>query len=246
MVNKSFRSLRNQHDDNFWPTFTDLLTGILLVILLIFLFYVMLENERLAALEEEIIDKQLLIEEQEEQIERITGLRTDIITGLQLEFESSDIPMEIDPNTGAIIFDSELLFDYGESALKQASKEQLQNIIPRYISVLYDDQFREQIAEIIVEGHTDDEGSFMYNLTLSQERAFSVVQYLLGEEIGTYEHKEQLKTDITANGRSWSNLVYDSDSGEVDPDKSRRVEIKFRIAYELDFDSLEHKLQSSD
>lgn len=43
------------------------------------------------------------------------------------------------------------------------------------------EDFRDYISQIIIEGHTDDEGSYMYNLELSQNRALAVVKKIYDE-----------------------------------------------------------------
>ena len=49
--------------------------------------------------------------------------------------------------------------------------------------------------------------------------------------------EEQLRTVLTANGKSYSNPIY-GDDGEVDMDASRRVEIKFRLQDEEMIDEM--------
>ena len=70
----------------------------------------------------------------------------------------------------------------------------------------------------------------MYNLQLSQNRAFAVVSYCLDENnhFLSDSQLEELRVLLTANGRSWSAPVYAAD-GTVDMQASRRVEIKFRL-----------------
>ena len=86
------------------------------------------------------------------------------------------------------------------------------------------------ILEIRIEGHTDTDGSYMYNLQLSQNRALAVAAYCLDEKSGLLTESElnDLRGLLTANGRSWSAPVYAAD-GSVDMGASRRVEIKFRL-----------------
>ena len=59
------------------------------------------------------------------------------------------------------------------------------------------------------------------------------------------EQKEQLRSVITANGRSFSNPVYDAD-GKVDLEKSRRVEVKFRLKDEEMIQELQGILERGD
>ena len=104
-----------------------------------------------------------------------------------------------------------------------------------YLDVLLQDQFREYIAEIIIEGHTDTDGSYQSNMELSYARANAVAEFCLDKRNGlTEEEIEQLQKILTVNGKSWSNPVYQKDTvgnstSEVDMTASRRVEIKFRL-----------------
>ena len=84
------------------------------------------------------------------------------------------------------------------------------------------------MADIIIEGHTDSTGSYEHNLELSQNRALNVAKYCLNMGTLTQTQKTRLKSIITAQGRSFSDPVYD-ENGVEDQERSRRVEIKFRL-----------------
>ncbi|MCI8359235.1 MAG: OmpA family protein [Lachnospiraceae bacterium] len=168
-----------------------------------------------------------------QELQDIVGIRTDIIGALQSAFSNSS--MKVDAQTGSITFSSDVLFRYNSSYLTAESKESLKNIIPMYLDVLLQDQFREYIAEIIIEGHTDTDGSYQSNMELSYARANAVAEFCLDKRNGlTEEEIEQLQKILTVNGKSWSNPVYQKDTvgnstSEVDMTASRRVEIKFRL-----------------
>lgn len=168
-----------------------------------------------------------------QELQDIVGIRTDIIGALQSAFSNST--MKVDAQTGSITFSSDVLFRYNSALLTAQSKETLQNIIPRYLDVLLQDQFRDYIAEIIIEGHTDTDGGYQSNMELSYERANAVADFCLDERNGLSETEiAQLQKLLTVNGKSWSNPVYQKDSAgnstkEVDMSASRRVEIKFRL-----------------
>ena len=89
--------------------------------------------------------------------------------------------------------------------------------------------YSDYIAEIIIEGHTDTQGAYMYNLELSQKRALSVCKYCLDiiSEDDRFD-SDYIRSITTANGRSWSNPIYSAD-GKIDMDASRRVEFKFTL-----------------
>ncbi len=167
------------------------------------------------------------------ELQDIVGIRTDIIGALQSAFSNS--AMKVDAQTGSITFSSDVLFRYNSASLTTDSRETLKNIIPMYLDVLLADQFRDYIAEIIIEGHTDTDGSYQSNMELSYERANAVADFCLNKKNGLDETKiEQLQKLLTVNGKSWSNPVYQKDAWgestqEVDMPSSRRVEIKFRL-----------------
>ncbi len=168
-----------------------------------------------------------------DELQDIVGIRTDIIGALQSAFNNSS--MKVDAQTGSITFSSDVLFRYNSATLTADSKETLKEIIPMYLDVLLQDQFRGYIAEIIIEGHTDTDGGYQSNMELSYARANAVADFCLNQKNGLSEEKiEQLQKILTVNGKSWSNPVYKEDADgnrteTVDMASSRRVEIKFRL-----------------
>lgn len=162
------------------------------------------------------------------ELENIVGIRTDIIGELQERFNNSS--MQVDAQTGSITFSSDVLFRYNSATLTKDSKETLKEIIPMYLEVLLQDNYRNYIAEIIIEGHTDTDGGYASNMTLSYNRANSVAQFCMNKSNGLSENKiEQLQELLTVNGRSFSAPIYKPNSEEIDMAASRRVEIKFRL-----------------
>ncbi|WP_462410925.1 OmpA family protein [Neobacillus sp. Marseille-QA0830] len=220
-------------DSNFWPTFTDLLSTILLVILIIFVAVIISINKETQAMQEKMkasqieIDKQAKqIAEKEKQIEMLSYIQKDIVNDLDQEFKKQNLAISIDKDTGAIKFSNDLLFEEGQDVIKPEFQQMLHQFIPIYFATLYG-KYKDHIAEVVVEGHTDDKGDYMYNLDLSQRRAFSVVKYILSDEFGDFPYKDEVTKNITANGRSESQLKMTN--GQVDRDQSRRVEFKFRL-----------------
>jgi chemotaxis protein MotB len=161
-------------------------------------------------------------------IDKILGVRQNLAKRLSEEFADADLT--VDEKTGAIIFNSSLLFELAKSDLNSEGKAFLDEFFPRYLGILLGDEFLPYIAEINIEGHADSSGSYMYNMELSQERALTVARYLLADsaEVLSPEEQEQFRQIVTATGRSWSELIYNED-GTENPDASRRVEIQIRM-----------------
>ncbi len=177
----------------------------------------------------EIQSAQQELEVTKNELQDIVGIRTDIIGALQSTFHNSS--MTVDAQTGSIMFSSDVLFRYNSANLTNESKETLQEVIPIYLDVLLQDQYRNYIAEIIIEGHTDTDGSYQSNMELSYKRANAVAKFCLDKKNGLSEEEiEQLQMLLTVNGRSYSDPIYEVDNAdEIDMAASRRVEIKFRL-----------------
>lgn len=167
------------------------------------------------------------------ELQDIVGIRTDIIKALQATFDESS--MAVDSQTGSITFSSDVLFRYNSANLTAESQKTLKEAIPKYLSVLLQEQYRDYIAEIIIEGHTDTDGDYQSNMELSYNRANSVAKFCLKEKNGLSKTQiEQLQNLLTVNGRSYSDPVYEKDAlnketEKIDMASSRRVEIKFRL-----------------
>lgn len=167
------------------------------------------------------------------ELQDIVGIRTDIIGALQSTFQNSS--MSVDAQTGSITFSSDVLFRYNSAMLTADSRNSLKEIIPMYLQVLLQDQYRGYIAEIIIEGHTDTDGGYQSNMELSYNRANAVAKFCLDSRNGLSETQiEQLQQLLTVNGRSYSDPIYikdaaGADTAEIDMAASRRVEIKFRL-----------------
>ena len=184
-----------------------------------------LEEARLQiALAQQNLDaQQLRLDEQQAQIDNLIGVRSRIIEDLRDEMRSANLDTVVDRQTGAITFTSSVLFDYNSSDLKDS-------FLTVYVHTLLSEENQDYVAEIIIEGHADMSGDYLSNLNLSQQRALSVVSYFLSDEFYglTAQEKEQLRSIVTANGRSWVDPVYNED-GTVNMEASRRVEFKFRL-----------------
>ena len=189
-----------------------------------------LQQETLDAQQQEIDDKQRVIDDQQAQIEKIIGVKADVVEALQKEFEANNINVKIDPQTGALTLDSNVLFSLNEAELTEQGRYTLEQVLPIYCKVLLSDKYADSLAEIMVDGYTDSLGDYGTNLLLSQNRAAAVGLFMVGDiryQYLTEEEGEKLEEYLSVNGHSYSNLIYRD--GEEDADASRRVEVKFRL-----------------
>ena len=179
---------------------------------------------------ENLLNEAALLAAQQAQIDKLVGLRSQIIEDLRDNLSDVGQRVTVDRKTGAVTFESSVLFDTGKNEIKDAGKAALNSCIPVYIHTLLSDEYRDYVGEIIVEGHTDTTGQYLNNLALSQQRALAVATYCLSDEMTGLSDadKETFKSILTANGRADADPIYNAD-GTVNMDASRRVVIKFRM-----------------
>ena len=215
MINKYKKLFKGeQEESHFWPSFTDLLTAILLCFILIFIIMMVI--------------KSFQIEEMKRTIDQIMGVRVNLIQDLNEEFSGSSLNIEIDEQTGALIFNTDILFEFDRAELKPEAFTFLDEFVPAYLDVLLGSGYEDYISEIIIEGHADRNGSYLYNLQLSQARAYSVAEYILSNNFPYQNIQEHVKEKLTVNGRSYTDGRTD-EQGNYSSRASRRVEFKFRL-----------------
>lgn len=205
------------------------------------------QESTLNAQQSALDEKTAQLRDQQAQIDQIIGVKADVIEALKNEFSKNNINVDIDAQTGALTLEASVMFDYDQAELTDAGKQALEQILPIYCKVLLQDDYMKYLAEIIIDGYTDTDGDYSYNLQLSQQRSLAVAQYLLDIQGNFLDatQSQNLEKYLTVNGHSMANPVLDA-SGNVDKDASRRVEVKFRLKDEEMIDELNQLLSSND
>lgn len=107
-----------------------------------------------------------------------------------------------------LTFDSQLLFDFGKSALRESNKRDLETFAKTL------KEFPD--TELLVVGHTDNVGSNSFNQTLSKKRSAAVSNYLASLGVG--------RSRLSTKGRGESEPIVSNDT-ETSRSQNRRVEI---------------------
>lgn len=203
----------------------DLMSGLLFIFILL-LMGALLQVQEKAEQDEDIVRKydqiktQLYIDLQDEFKEDLKAWRATIDSSLCIRFQ-----------------EPAMLFDYDKANLKPLFQDILSDFFPRYIKVLSFPEYKNNIVEIRIEGHTDSTGDYFYNMELSQGRTRTVLEYCFG--LMTEEQINWAKSLITANGLSSSHpiLVH----GVEDKSLSRRVEFRVRTNAEKQLEEIANK-----
>ncbi|TEY09909.1 hypothetical protein ELQ17_05095 [Campylobacter sp. US18a] len=170
--------------------------------------------------DEELKNLQEDFQKAKEKVQNLGLIRENLSKELQSKLDNN---ITIDEKTGSISLPAEVLFDKDSYVLKNEAKVNLRKILSEYFdAILEDPKIFSNIENIIIEGHTDSDGSYIYNLDLSQKRAYEVMNFIY-----TFYKSDKLQKLLMASGRSFSDPVFVN--GVEDKDKSRRIEIKFSI-----------------
>jgi chemotaxis protein MotB len=165
------------------------------------------------------------LQSQKAKIKSLTGIKIKVVAALKEELGDK---VAIDKNSGSLRISSNILFDKGSANLKPGAKVELKQVFEEYIGTLVTNpKIKPHLDKIIVEGHTDSDGGYLYNLDLSQKRAFVVMNYLLSLD---FAKENNIKPLMIASGRAYLDAI--KVDGIEDKDASRRIEIKFRLKNE--------------
>jgi outer membrane protein OmpA-like peptidoglycan-associated protein len=204
---------------------TDLMTSLAVIFILLFTAYV----TKTAETESHALETK---SHAHEVISPIQDTTEDIRASLRDHFQRYHLSLDQDPGDPLvlrIVVPEELLnFEFGKGTLSSAASRFLTESMPAYASLLCG-PLREKIDSLVIEGHTDDRGSDIHNLKLSQERSFNVmVKGLEVIEASAPWIYSCFHEKTSASGRGRQDLVYE-DLGYPNRDKSRRVIFKIRL-----------------
>lgn len=217
-------------DAGHWISFSDIMTGLMVIFMFIAISY--------------MLEVQKEQDERDEIFKEFKQTKEDLYNELNNEFKNdfAKWEVELDRDLSIKFVNPDVLFNEGQHAIPYKFSILLEDFLPRYFNILLKDTFRDKIAEIRIEGHTDMvptsswEIPYIGNLKLSQMRSVSVMNHFISS--GFYKGLEEqdrwwLLFNLTANGMSYGKTL-DSDKNfsyetnkPVNEDFSRRVE--FRI-----------------
>lgn len=206
----------DSQEPEYWLSYSDLMAGLLMAFALMLMVALYQQGRR----ECEIV----VYEATADTIRTLLDTRQRVIRELQEQYVAGG-QVEVD-SSGTVRFAGSLLFDQASAEVSPDGRVELAAFAKEYFPrLLGNPDFRSQLKRIVVEGHTNDDGSYEFNLALSHNRSLAVMEVLLEE---AEAHRDDLQQFVTANGRSFADLVRFPD-GRVDRVSSRRIEIQFQM-----------------
>lgn len=216
--------------ESHWIPLADLMT----VLMVIFLF---MSISYMALVEKKQKEQNQIFKDYEES--KIT-LYNELNEAFKKDFAKWDL--KLDNDLSIKFTNPQVLFGTGSSEITSHFQNILTDFLPKYLNVVLQKKYKDKIAEIRIEGHTDTKpigisgDPYIDNMKLSQDRARNVLAFLRTQNCFINmprKEKERLQYWLTANGLSYGRAVdkyykisFDSKQ-PIDNDKSRRVE--FRI-----------------
>jgi chemotaxis protein MotB len=167
----------------------------------------------------------------QDKLDDILSKRSSMLDDLSSAYEQAGLQITVNRETGEVMLDSAVLFGVDETQISDEGKEFLKQFMQIYTDVVFSEPYSGFVSKILIQGHTDTNGSYEMNQALSQARADSVRDYCLSSECAVEAHMEQLQTMLLAQGYSYDNPILDAE-GNVDMDASRRVSFLFLIDLE--------------
>lgn len=205
-----------------WISISDMMSGLMMVFLFISIAYM------INVVKERDTIKEIAI--------TYNRLQNDLYNDLYTEFKDDleEWNAIIDRQSISVRFEApDVLFKKGSYQLQDKFKKILNDFFPRYLLILTNEKYKNDVEEIRIEGHTSSEWkddvspdiAYFLNMKLSQDRTRSVLEYVMNLP-QVSNQKEWLKNYLTANGLSSSKLIMKD--GIEDKDKSRRVEFRVK------------------
>ncbi|OQY38526.1 MAG: hypothetical protein B6229_05715 [Spirochaetaceae bacterium 4572_7] len=225
----------NSSEDSEWISFSDIMTGLMIVFLFISISYM-----------QQVKKEQ---QQKDEIFEKYQSIKTSIYNDLSKSFSSGfeQWKMEIEPDLSIKITDASALFEAqlvtDDVRLKSEFKIFLGQFTPIFFEIILNPLYADKIAEVRIEGHTgisaasyEFENDYYQNMiVLSQKRSNKVLEYMMS--LDSYaelsdEQKNRLRFFMTSNGLAYGKAL--DGNGEykfyskkvINEIKSMRVEFK--------------------
>lgn len=208
-------------DTSEWISITDMMAGLMMVFMLIAIGFMWQTEQEKDAIAQIAV--------------AYDRSKTKLNEALVDEF-AADLPRwgaEILADNTVRFREPEILFAVNSSSIKDGFQEILKDFFPRYVEILSRQEFREDVAEIRIEGHTSSdwdgastrEEAYIKNARLSQDRSFSVLDYVFNMSAKENVERDWLVAVLRANGLSFADPIFNAD-GTEDSERSRRVEFR--------------------
>ncbi|CAN7564417.1 OmpA family protein [Variovorax sp. LjRoot178] len=215
------RGGKQEGESPFWISFSDLMSALTVLFLVVMVVTLVTVTKDVVPAEQAKNQRESDIKELMAQVRETSRLFPEV---------------NVNESTYRIDLGKAVLFDSGRADIRRADATFLRRYVPVLLKAQSTDIGKKWIRRVVVEGFTDEDGSYLYNLGLSLNRSKSVVcvlfaQPTVGELPLDDVQKRQIRDLFLVGGYSFN-------SAKKDKEASRRVEFK------IDFWALDEKGQA--
>lgn len=206
------RHSKQEGESPFWISFSDLMSALMVLFLVVMAVTLIAVTKSVTAVDQAKIQRE----------SEITGLMA------QIKRQSLEKNVRVDETTYRIDLGEVVRFDSGDASIKPDAAKFLRSYIPILLNAQETEAGRKWMRRVVVEGFTDSDGTYLYNLRLSLERSRSVVCTLFaspseGERPLSSHQLRQIQDLFLVGGYSFNSSVID------DKAAARVVELKIEF-----------------
>jgi outer membrane protein OmpA-like peptidoglycan-associated protein len=211
----------------FWISYADLMTALMILFLVIMVSALTAATRRV----EQVLEQPKTVTVDPVRAQQRQQDIDSICEALARSAAATDAAVSVDCQLNRIGFGEVGRFERGQYRLDADGERTLLEVVPLILESANTPLGQKWLKQIVIEGHTDTDGSYLYNLNLSLRRSEWVMCTLLGASRTastqlTPEQRQQIKQLFLAGGVSFNNARDSKDA-------SRRVELRLQF-YGLD------------
>lgn len=209
---------RDEGEKPFWISFSDLMTACMTVFLIVMIVTVVAMKEEIARINLSTAfarERQAEIEQFAEQLKESS------------EETAPKVNVSIIKDTVRVDMGSAVHFVSGSADISSGGSKFLRAYFPKVLQAAQTDIGKKWLKRVVVEGFTDIDGTYLFNLDLSLQRSRKVVCAMYapagpGERAMTQAELEQIRDLFLVGGYSFNSM-------QASKAKSRRVDLKLEF-----------------
>lgn len=203
---------RDEAEKPFWISYADLMTALMVLFLVVM-------SVALLAVTKTVDEAARKKQERDNEIEALLD---------ELVAASEQFPgITVDRSRQVIDFGDRATFAFNSAELTPDQERRLREFVPQVLRIASTTRGRRWLKRVVVEGFTDQKGSYLYNLNLSLQRSQRVLCALLAprekdDSALTPAQTEQVRSLFLVGGYSFN-------SAKATPEASRRIELRLEF-----------------
>lgn len=204
---------RDEGEKPFWISFADLMTAMMILFLVVMVASISSVTKRI---------------QQSEQGEKQRSKDLKVLCDrLELSANNLNPLIVVDCKDNRISFGEAGRFGHNAYFLNEQGQKALQDVVPLILDTANSEEGRKWLKQVVIEGFTDTDGSYLYNLHLSLQRSEWVMCSLLDSRSPvqqglSVERQLQIRSMFLAGGVSFNNA-------KESKEESRRVELRMQF-----------------